>query len=278
MSCCTDFRSGIFVVPLLRRDASPLSPQNPRPHHPSCADCSDGPARDDTVSLHIATTTLALRLLYMAVTGGRISPEHPTGVEKLYWSLVLAQDILLVTNTVFTDGLLIYRCYHVWGRPNKIFLAVPILLMLATLATGYVTSYDEDKYADGWYHFDPRVVFTLNLFTNLVLMMLTAGRIWWVTRRQRAVLGAEWTPRYNAAIAIILESGAIYCSGLIFQVVALSFHDSALTASIHLHGTIGQLVNIVPTLIVVRGWGMPPSILRQPRHDRAQEELVYRSR
>ncbi|KAJ7703876.1 hypothetical protein B0H14DRAFT_740921 [Mycena olivaceomarginata] len=153
---------------------------------------------------------------------------------------------------VFTDGLLIYRCYHVWGRPNKIFLAVPILLMLATLATGYVTSYDEDKYADGWYHFDPRVVFTLNLFTNLVLMMLTAGRIWWVTRRQRAVLGAEWTPRYNAAIAIILESGAIYCSGLIFQVVALSFHDSALTAVYISHGTIGQLVNIVPTLIVVR--------------------------
>lgn len=47
---------------------------------------------------------------------------------------------------------------------------------LSASATGYVTSYDEDKYADGWYHFDPRIVFTLNLFTNLVLMMLTGTR------------------------------------------------------------------------------------------------------
>lgn len=50
-------------------------------------------------SLHIATTSLALRMLHMAVTDGRISPVYLTGVEKLYWSLVLAQDILLVTNT-----------------------------------------------------------------------------------------------------------------------------------------------------------------------------------
>ncbi|KAJ6622446.1 hypothetical protein B0H10DRAFT_2187564 [Mycena sp. CBHHK59/15] len=83
-------------------------------------------------------------------------------------------------------------------------------------------------------------------------MMLTAGRIWWVTRTQRAVFGSAFTPRYNAAIAIILESGAIYCLGLVFQVVALSVQDSFPTAVYLSHGTAGQLVNIAPTLIVLR--------------------------
>ncbi|KAF7352067.1 hypothetical protein MVEN_01169500 [Mycena venus] len=202
--------------------------------------------------LHIATTTLALRLLRGAITNGQLTvPSNPIGDEHLYWTLVLVQDCVLVTNTVITDSLLVYRCYLVWGRPHKIFVIVPILLMLGTLATGYVTSYDED-YSNGPYHFDPRIVFTLNLFNNFILMMLTAGRIWWVTRTQRAVFGSEFTPRYNAAIAIILESGAIYCLGLVFQVVALSVQDSFPTAVYLSHGTAGQLVNIAPTLIAVR--------------------------
>ena len=41
-------------------------------------------------------------------------------------------------------------------------------------ATGYVTSYDQD-YSNGPAHLDPRIVFTLNLFTNLLLMLLTGA-------------------------------------------------------------------------------------------------------
>ncbi|KAJ7865550.1 hypothetical protein B0H13DRAFT_2561976, partial [Mycena leptocephala] len=246
--------------PLPGRDASSVPPQTPGRTTLLVLTALMALLATVQFSLHVATTSLALRLLRIAVTDGQSAvPLHPTGVEQLYWSLVLTQDIVLVTNTVITDGLLVYRCYLVWGRPRKIFVVVPILLMLGTLATGYVTSYDED-YSSGPYHFDPRIVFTLNLFTNFVLMILTAGRIWWVTRTQRAVFGAEFTPRYNAAIAILLESGALYCCGLIFQVVSLSVQDSFATAVYLSHGTIGQLVNIVPTLIVVRvglGHGTP---------------------
>ncbi|KAJ6470714.1 hypothetical protein DFH09DRAFT_1220697, partial [Mycena vulgaris] len=203
-------------------------------------------------SLHVVTISLALQMLEVAVKDGRVfDPSKPSALEQLYYVLVLTQDLVLVTNTVVTDGLLIYRCYLVWGRPRKIFVIVPVLLMLCTLATGYVTSYDED-YSDGPYHFDPRIVFSLNLLTNFVMMGLTAGRIWWVTRAQRAVLGPEFMPVYNAAIAIILESGAIYCCGLVFQVVALSVQNSYQIPVYLSHGMIGQLVNIVPTLIVVR--------------------------
>ncbi|KAJ7463167.1 hypothetical protein FB451DRAFT_463347 [Mycena latifolia] len=204
--------------------------------------------------LHVATVALSLRLLETAVKDGwAYPPSSLTATERLYWALVLTQDVVLVTNSVVTDGLLIYRCYLVWGRPRKALLVLPVLLILGTLGTGYMTSYDQDSPSDE-YHLDPRIVFGLNLVTNFVTMALTAARIWWVTRTQRAVLGSDFTPRYNAAIAIILESGAIYCAGLIFQVVGLSVQGSKLISPpVYLsHGTIGQLVNIVPTLIVVR--------------------------
>ncbi|KAJ6597947.1 hypothetical protein B0H10DRAFT_2231811 [Mycena sp. CBHHK59/15] len=200
--------------------------------------------------LHATTVGLSLRLLQVAIKDGqRLFPI--TAFEKSYLALVLAQDVVLVTNTVVTDGLFVYRCYLVWGRPRKVFVIVPTLLVLATIATGYVTSYDED-YSTGPYHFDPRIVFVLNLATNFALMVLIAGRIWWIMREQRLAFGADFKPRYNAAIAIILESGAIYCCGLIFQVIGLSVQNTFAPTVYLSHGAITQLVNIAPTLIVVR--------------------------
>ncbi|KAK7038418.1 hypothetical protein R3P38DRAFT_3475353 [Favolaschia claudopus] len=90
-----------------------------------------------------------------------------------------------------------------------------------------------------------------------------SGRIWWVTRTQRAALGREFTSRYDTAIAIILESGAIYCFGIILQVIALSVQDSFPTAVYLTHGAIGQVINIVPTLIIVRvgmGHSIPTTV------------------
>ncbi|KAJ7181446.1 hypothetical protein C8R43DRAFT_271081 [Mycena crocata] len=208
-------------------------------------------------SLHVVTAALALRMLQIALESGQqaipLNPaESLTSIERWWWVLVLTQDLVLVANTVLTDGLLIYRCYLVWGRPPKVFVVLPVLFMLGTLGTGFVTAYDQD-YTDGNSpHLDARIVFSLNLCTNFVLMALTAGRIWWITREQRAVFGPHFKPQYNAAIAIILESGAIYCCGLIFQVIGLTV-QSLVQIPVYLsHGAIGQLVNIVPTLIVVR--------------------------
>lgn len=51
-------------------------------------------------SLHLVTCSLALRLLRVAITDGEhADPLHPTNVERLYWALVLSQDLILVTNT-----------------------------------------------------------------------------------------------------------------------------------------------------------------------------------
>ncbi|KAJ6611038.1 hypothetical protein B0H10DRAFT_2437743 [Mycena sp. CBHHK59/15] len=52
------------------------------------------------LSLLITTTALALRLLHASIADGQLSvPSHAKGVEHLYWSLLLAEDVVLVTNT-----------------------------------------------------------------------------------------------------------------------------------------------------------------------------------
>jgi len=49
--------------------------------------------------------------------------------------------------------------------------------------------------------------------------MFAAGRIWWVARTARRVLGGEEFQRYNTAMAIIIESGAIYSIAVLFLIV-----------------------------------------------------------
>ncbi|KAJ7615937.1 hypothetical protein FB45DRAFT_1064125 [Roridomyces roridus] len=211
-------------------------------------------------AMHIGTTVLGLLMLVGTVEHGTGSMDDslanpPTYAEKVYWVLKMVQDLMLLINCVMADSLFVYRCYLVWGRPRKSSWYFQCYFSSQRLvSTGCITTYDED-YIDAPpapFTIDPRIVFVLTLFTNFSLMSLTAGRIWWVTRQQRAVLGPEFMPPYNAAMAIILESGVVYCAGLNLQVVALTIQNSQAIPVYLTQGAATQLVSIAPTLIVVR--------------------------
>ncbi|KAJ6594743.1 hypothetical protein B0H19DRAFT_1096610 [Mycena capillaripes] len=91
------------------------------------------------------------------------------------------------------------------------------------------------------------------LLTNVVLTVLAAGRIWWMRRDACIVLESAHVRKYNAAIAIILESGAIYCLAIIIYLIAVSVATSnnSLVSAI-VGAAMPQIMNIVPTLIIVR--------------------------
>ncbi|KAJ6594773.1 hypothetical protein B0H19DRAFT_1096683 [Mycena capillaripes] len=92
------------------------------------------------------------------------------------------------------------------------------------------------------------------LLTNVVLTVLTAGRIWWMRRDACIVLESAHVRKYDTAIAmIILESGAIYCLAIIIYLTAVSvpvLNNSP--ASDIVRAALPQIMNIVPTLIIVR--------------------------
>ncbi|KAJ7910922.1 hypothetical protein B0H13DRAFT_1876241 [Mycena leptocephala] len=101
-----------------------------------------------------------------------------------------------------------------------------------------------------------------------MINILLAGRIWWLARKARRVMGQKETSEYYTVCAMILESGALYCAGGILFIVmvfypfthrGLDTFDVVSDLAIHQRLTdtptgaiLGQLVGIAPTIIAVR--------------------------
>ncbi|KAJ7463308.1 hypothetical protein FB451DRAFT_464592 [Mycena latifolia] len=144
----------------------------------------------------------------------------------------------------------VYRCFMVWGRNFRVVI-VPIFMVVATTVLGYLCAYsDDDLNANEC--IDYRAVFLLSIVTNFVLMALTAGRIWWIRRDACVLLESASVRRYNTVIAMILESGAIYCVTAIIYVISVSLWGPYATSSNIIRGALPQIMNIAPTLIIVR--------------------------
>ncbi|KAJ7282295.1 hypothetical protein C8J57DRAFT_1295082, partial [Mycena rebaudengoi] len=138
------------------------------------------------------------------------------------------------------DLLLLYRCYVIWG--SKKILIVPALCNLATVVLTVVVWLPKP-------YIHPRTPCVMTLGTNLLLALLTAGRIWYVGREVQT---------YNTAIVLMFESGAIYCLSLVLWVISLTTlvnnynGEFAEIFSGITGGLVTQTANTAPTLILVR--------------------------
>ncbi|KAJ7910936.1 hypothetical protein B0H13DRAFT_2272239 [Mycena leptocephala] len=155
-----------------------------------------------------------------------------------------------------------------------------------SLQTDVIDSESTLEYAPFAMLFDISIV--LSVFTTLILMglsgeitnILRAGRIWWLARKARRLMGRKVISKYYTVCAMILESGALYCAGGIpFAVIAfyifinptsatfstafdivsdpavherLTDGDSSRQFQTPTGAILGQLVGIAPTIIAVR--------------------------
>ncbi|KAJ6594683.1 hypothetical protein B0H19DRAFT_1096449 [Mycena capillaripes] len=173
----------------------------------------------------LSTTTVIIFLLQGASGYGSLGLD----IEKLE----VAGAVVYVTNNIIADGLLIYRCYVIW---NTIWITVvPIILLIATMILGYSIQLP--------------LFFILSLSMNLFVPTLVAGRLWWVVRRLRGPGGAVTRRKGRNAIIIILESGLIYS---IFVSIHMGFFHFQNPLDTVIYAALGQIVGIVPTLIIVR--------------------------
>ncbi|KAJ6563358.1 hypothetical protein DFH09DRAFT_1159005 [Mycena vulgaris] len=204
------------------------------------------------VVIQIRVTLLEFQLFQLAVQG-EVYPDSLRASRVFDQGSILytVKYILLVTRTshAVTDSLFIYRCFMVWNR-NLWAVVLPAFTLLVTTVLGYFTACQYGYSTTGPY-FDPRIVFLMVILTNVMLMALTAGRIWWIHRDARILLESASLRRCNTVIAIILESGAIYCLSLVLYVISYSFVDPKLTPLNRiLEGALPQIVNIAPVLII----------------------------
>ncbi|KAG6890049.1 hypothetical protein C0995_012507 [Termitomyces sp. Mi166 len=152
---------------------------------------------------------------------------------------------LYVSNNLIADAILTYRCYKVWNN-RKVILISAGTALVADSIWGYSSmKISIFSLAGTFTH-----IFFWSVFAfNVVMTLATAGRIWWVARTVGPHLGDNrQTKRYRTAVAIILESGAIYpISVLIVAVIPLSSNYEIIFLLI-----VFRVVAIMPTLMIVQ--------------------------
>ncbi|KAF7333311.1 hypothetical protein MVEN_02346000 [Mycena venus] len=196
-------------------------------------------------AIDVALTVEAARL-HREIVHTQVSNEHGSRIQPLLptsmLGLDMAQNFMFPINNFVTDLFFLYRCYVIWGFSKKP-LILPVLLMLSTLVMGILLCVPRNGVRD------LRVPYILGAATNLVLTALTAGRILWIRREaSHVVLDNAFRSRYNRAIGIILESGAIYCLAVTFVVISESLNDEIFIIGF---GIGQQLLNIIPTFTLV---------------------------
>jgi len=150
---------------------------------------------------------------------------------------------LFVTNNLIADGLLLYRCYVVWHGRKYVILG-PVILLVADTVWGYVGAgtniFSLQK------RFIPVYLWTV-FAMNTIMTILTAGRIWWVARTNGEILGKRRYQPYYTAIAVLIESGAIYSISVLFLLVMPPRPYRLIFSTMIL-----RIVGIMPTLIIVQ--------------------------
>ncbi|KAA1472215.1 hypothetical protein DENSPDRAFT_166339 [Dentipellis sp. KUC8613] len=90
---------------------------------------------------------------------------------------------------------------------------------------------------------------SLALATTVITTGLTAVRIWWASRELGRNLRTLSGNIYKSTILMIVESGAIFSSGLIAALIA---QQTAPDYSVIFTYAVNPLLGVAPTLIIVR--------------------------
>lgn len=178
-----------------------------------------------------------------------LAPDH----------FALAAGHIYITNNIVADGIIVYRCYIVWGSKKRIVI-LPCILLLATAVLGYTFRITIQLVA-------------LSLVTSIVATSLTAGRIMWISYQTKKHLGKQFAERYNMAFQVVVESGLMYSISLIIFLVVyidgpgrdggpsktypgqtqpINTFPFFFPASYIMYVALAQIMGIVSTLIIVR--------------------------
>jgi len=226
----------------------------------------------------LSTAHMIVQLI-RAITAFVYYNDVLNGADRFYAQFWLPSSVLKLaiyaTNNIVADGLLIYRCYIVWGYQWKVAI-VPILMLIGSEpVSGYRSVYN---FSQAQSTITPDItawgdaMFVLSLLTTLLVSSLIAYRIYWIGRRLNAMLGPGQSRKHRYTIAIVLESGALYSAPLVLLLVLFSF-DSVYAYIVY--DALAQIMGLAPTIIIVRvGLGISTQgVAATPKFDRLSTPL-----
>ncbi|KAK1228046.1 hypothetical protein PQX77_008925 [Marasmius sp. AFHP31] len=213
-----------------------------------------------TVSLFILATVANAIETWEYVRQATIEHEATRTQQFEELDRFLAGDEVLTIQSVIADIMLVHRCHVIWGSRKRIgypLFLISALLNIIALASVVI-------YEIGARHIDTQlalvntggmmnsIFFVCIAGFNTILTLMTASRIWWITRRAGAMMGGEVDRRYRTIVAIILESGWIYPLVLIINATVEFATEVDTVLPVSIDPLIWQFAGLAPTLIFVR--------------------------
>ncbi|KAL1660367.1 hypothetical protein EV715DRAFT_245309 [Schizophyllum commune] len=169
--------------------------------------------------------------------------SHPPNVAKV---------TIHTVNSILGDSIVVWRCWHVWGRNWKV-CVFPAMLILGSAISGFGQAYIFANAKTIHSAFNDTLekwngsVFILSLVTNVIVTTLIAARIWFLARETGGhILSTKF--RYTKVLVIVIESAMIYSAALIIEITLYFIGSNAFYI---VYDPIAQLTGIVPTMIIV---------------------------
>ncbi|KAJ8085606.1 hypothetical protein PM082_004424 [Marasmius tenuissimus] len=229
-----------------------------------------------TISLFVLATAFVIStgwsairqtiICYDAIKTNNYIPllEYLKG-DSLKATLFAVPNIVFALMNALADVMLIHRCYIVWGSKmfmlylfvliafiiNTLSLAsviIGVLRLIDTSNPAYIALYQKAR------NINDGTMIAAAAF-SFFLTILTGGRIWWISREARQMMGESTNKRYTAIVATLVESGVLYTTTLLVAVlvpILLNYNQPTHIIPINL-GVISTLMaGLGPTLIIVR--------------------------
>ncbi|ESK88059.1 hypothetical protein Moror_10758 [Moniliophthora roreri MCA 2997] len=171
--------------------------------------------------------------------------------------IIAATYLGYVLMNCISDSFLIHRLYVVWGSSRRA-IAFPVVASVAVNAVGLATAITKiiasvDTSNPALYELYKKTInyqigcYCANPPVNVMIILMIAGRIWWVARDiRRAIPGPRQSKAihrdYKTVIAMTLESGLVYS---MVRIVHAVLAGNA--------GAIGVPINLAPASILVAG-------------------------
>ncbi|KAL0060698.1 hypothetical protein AAF712_012521 [Marasmius tenuissimus] len=176
--------------------------------------------------------------------------------------MCVALDVAIVGMNVIADWMLIHRCYVIWESRKMIAypLAIISVIINGLMVGSYVVLRLNSagvKLPEGAFMKANNInngAFIAAAGFNFLLTLITAGRIWYITREARKVLGSPIRSRYKTIVSIIMESGSLYTVTLLATIILYFTVDPKNTGGIPVDLAVlsTQLSGLAPTIIIVR--------------------------
>ncbi|KAF8735513.1 hypothetical protein AX14_001946 [Amanita brunnescens Koide BX004] len=157
---------------------------------------------------------------------------------------------IYVAQTLVGDGVVLYRCYLVWGRRRSI-IAFPCILFMGSFVTGVGILYSFARVEPDAEVFVQKLqewiisFFSSTFSTNVICTGLVASRIWFVNRQTSVFTGYSMRP----IIFLVIESGAVYSLTLL---VLLILYKAQSWFQYVLLDAVSPIVGLVFSMIIIR--------------------------